>query len=71
MQLDALSVKDFDIFPKTVYRGKQKCPFCGENHSFDECQNRDNKKCSSCGGSHSAGFKTVQYLWESTRNQGI
>ena len=38
-------------------RGKQKCPFCGENHSFDECQNRDNKKCSSCGGSHSAGFK--------------
>ena len=25
MQLDALSVKDFDIFPKTV--GKQKCPF--------------------------------------------
>ena len=38
-------------------RGKLKCPFCGDNHSFDKCQNSDNKKCSNCGGSHSAGFK--------------
>ena len=38
-------------------RGKQKCPMCSENHTFDECQDRENKKCSNCGGSHSAGFK--------------
>ena len=39
-------------------RGKHfQCPFWGDNHSFDECQNRDNKKCSNCGGAHSAGFK--------------
>ena len=38
-------------------RGKQKCPLCSENHSFDECQNIENKKCTNCGGSHSAGFK--------------
>ena len=38
-------------------RGKQKCPLCSEDHTFEECQNRENKKCSNCGGSHSAGFK--------------
>ena len=38
-------------------RGKQKCPLCSENHSFVECQNKENKKCTNCGGSHSAGFK--------------
>ena len=38
-------------------RGKQKCPLCSQNHSFDECRNIENKKCTNCGGSHSAGFK--------------
>ena len=41
-------------------RGKLKCPFCSDNHSYDQCQNRGNtcnRKCSNCGGSHSAGFK--------------
>ena len=64
-----LTVKEFIPHPVRCYkcqrfghiskncRGKQRCPFCGENHSFDECQNKDNKKCSNCGGSHSAGFK--------------
>ena len=64
-----LTVKEFIPHPVRCYkcqrfghiskncRGKQICPFCGDNHSFDKCQNRDNKKCSNCGGSHSAGFK--------------
>ena len=24
-------------------RGKQKCPLCSEDHTFEECQNRENK----------------------------
>ena len=64
-----LTVKEFVPHPVRCYkcqkfshiskncRGKQKCPVCSQNHTFDECQNRQNKKCSNCGGSHLAGFK--------------
>ena len=45
-------------------RSKQKCPVCSEEHSFEQCQNKDKKKCSNCGGNHSAGYKGCQVFKE-------
>ncbi|XP_071480212.1 uncharacterized protein [Diadema antillarum] len=37
-------------------RAKQRCVRCGEMHTFDQCQQKDDPKCVNCGGKHSAAY---------------
>ena len=43
-------------------RGKQNCPLCSQNHSFDECQNKENKKCTNVVALIQLDSKDVQCL---------
>ena len=38
-------------------RSKAKCPNCGEEHKFEDCNQKEIKKCCNCGLNHSAGYK--------------
>ena len=38
-------------------RGTTICPICSNNHTFDNCDNKQNVKCCNCGLKHSAGYK--------------
>lgn len=38
-------------------RAKMRCVRCGQNHTFDQCNNNENRTCPNCGGDHSAAFQ--------------
>ena len=64
-----INVKEFIPYPVRCFkcqkyghvsqncRGTTKCPICGNNHTFEQCDNKQNRKCCNCRLSHSAGYK--------------
>ena len=38
-------------------RGGKRCPVCAEEHSYDDCTNKDSPKCAQCGEKHSVSYK--------------
>ena len=52
-------------------RAKQRCVRCGEQHSFEECQQKDNPKCANCGEEHSAAYNSCKVAKKAKEIQKI
>lgn len=52
-------------------KGKRRCARCGEDHSFEECNHKEQPRCCSCGGNHSVAYGGCEVLRKEKKIQQV
>lgn len=54
-----------------ICQSKQRCVRCGESHSFEECNKKEQPKCLRCNGNHSAAYDGCIEIQKAKQIQNI